>query len=164
MKFRINAHAVQHFQPALHLLPKGNAVVFPYTGKRGWVKLTIFAISCILHDHRCGPRQIIAAKGRCSIRRYPCGHPAAGRAAPEGIVGGIHFQFFGMLKNKANGSGQIFASGLCAGTINQSKRVIAQFGKLQSVRKTILHGANICKPAACIAHSKLCTRGSFEKE
>ena len=69
-----------------------------------------------------------------------------------------------MFENKAYRTGQVFAGGLRSGSVNQRECVVAEFGKLQRMRKTVLHCPNVCEASSGIAHGEFRIWDSLEEE
>ena len=89
---------------------------------------------------------------------------APAQDAPKGVTRRIHAQFSGIFKDKRKSAGKIFVCRLPSGTIDNGKSVIPALGKLQSVRKAVVHGGDIGKTAARTGHGKRCAGISAEEK
>ncbi len=118
----------------------------------------------VLHNDSAGTGQISSAKGSRTVRPQPSRHPCSRRSAPKGVAVGIDPKLLGVLKDKPDGSGQILAGGLGAGTIDQGEGIIALLGQFQGVGETVLHRSHIGKSAAGIAHRKPFPRSPREEK
>ena len=164
VKLRVNPQAGQRLQTGLHDPPGGDAVGISHAGVGGGIVRGVLAQAGVLHDHRAGAGQIIAAEGCGAVGSQPGRHPCARRAAPQGVAGGVHLQLAGVVKDKGNGPGQILAGGLRPGTVDEGKGVVAHAGQLQGVRKAVVHGAHIGESASRVAHGEPRPRLPPEKE
>lgn len=155
---------LQSLQPPLHRPPACNAVTGSHAGVCGRVALCVLAVARVLHDDRTGLGQVPAAERFRAVAAQVCRHPASGRAAPEGVTGGIYLQLIRVFKDELDGPCQVLTGGLRTGTVDQGKGVVAHLGQLQSVGEAIVHGPHIDKTAASIANGESLTRGSLEEK
>ena len=157
MIFGRHAHCGKRVNSRFHRAVIRDSVILAngYKGC-GFACGVIIGMTCVLyHRHTWLRNSRNAAEFFYAVGRNGCRHSSARAAAPYGITVRIHAEHFGVCKNKGNRSRQIFVSRLRAGAINDCESIVTAFGKFESVRKTIVHSADVSESAARTGYRKL---------